>query len=231
MLRRFALLAPLIVASFAHGESKPDLLRKSTPSLPLPVALSDLPAATRDVLGPVMKDATIRAICPPEEFIAHSDMYKWLLDHPDRTAAAWRKLGVDAIQIKPMKDGGFSWKDGGSELVWQAVAQSGTGRIWYAEGHVKPGFLLPTCPVKAVAVLNHAEKQRSTGDMVIKHQVEIYLKTDSKAANLATRILGDSATKMAEQGSEQLLMFFSGIAKYAHDKPEKLREVLSEKSR
>ncbi|MSR54564.1 MAG: hypothetical protein EXS09_14935 [Gemmataceae bacterium] len=231
MHRRLIVLALLIVASFAHADTKPDLLRKTTPSLPLPVPLSEMSAATRDTISPVMKDATIRAICPPEEFIAHADMYKWLLDHPDRTAAAWRKLGVEAIQIKPMKDGGFSWKDNGSELVWQAVAQSATGRIWFAEGHVKPGFLLPTCPVKAVAVLNHSEKQRQDGDVSITHQIEIYLKTDSKAASLAAKILGDSATKMAEQGSEQLLMFFSGIAKYAHDKPEKLREVLSDKSR
>ena len=231
MLRLFILLSLLIVVASARADSKSDSLRKTPPTLALPVPLSEMPAVTRDTIGPVMKDATIRAVCPPEEFIAHADMYRWLLDHPDRTAAAWRKLGVDAIQIKPLKDGRFIWKDDGSELVWQSVAQGPTGRVWYAEGHVKPGFLLPTCPVKAVAVLYHEEKPRTTGDVLIKHQVEIYLKTDSKAANLATKLLGDSAARMAEQGSEQLLMFFSGIAKYAHDKPEKLREVLSEKSR
>ena len=41
----------------------------------------------------------------------------------------------------------------------------------------------------------------------------------------------DSAPKMAQQGSEQLLMFFSGIAKYAHDKPEKARGLLTEPGR
>jgi hypothetical protein len=44
-------------------------------------------------------------------------------------------------------------------------------------------------------------------------------------------MLGDNIPKMAEQGSEQLLMFFSGIAKYAHDKPEKARVVLTGASR
>ena len=47
---------------------------------------------------------------------------------------------------------------------------------------------------------------------------------------LATRMLGDSAPRMASQGSEQLLMFFSGIAKYAHDKPEKARGLLTSDS-
>ena len=163
-----------------------------------------------------------------EEFVAHPDMYLWLLDHPDRAAAAWRKLGVAAVDIKPLKDGRFCWKDeNGSELVWQNVAQGPTGRVWYAEGKVNPGPLFPTVAVKAVAVLTYADTPRSTGDAVIKHQIEVFLHTDSKTAALATKLLGDGAPRMASQGSEQLLMFFSGIAKYAHDKPEKARGLLT----
>jgi hypothetical protein len=201
-------------------------------NLPLPVALEDLPSSTRESVSKVMKSPTISAIGPAEEFIAHPDMYQWLLDHPDRTAGAWRKLGVDAVEIKTLKDGRFCWKDeNGSELTWQNVAQGPNGRIWYAEGKVKPGLLLPKFPVQAVAVLCHSERARRTGDYVIRHQIQVYLHTDSKTASLATRMLGDSAPKMAEQGSEQLLMFFSGIAKYAHDKPDKAKTILGESGR
>jgi hypothetical protein len=228
MTRPFILFCTLIAASASFADAKTET-SKPQPSLTLPVALEEIPAATRDKMKPIMKDATIRATCPAEEFIAHADMYKWLLDHPDRTAVAWRNLGIDAIQIKPMKDGKFVWKDQGSELVWQSVAQGPNGRVWYAEGKVKPGLLLPSAPVKAVAILNHTEKARETGDMVIKHQVEIFLKTDSKVATLAAKLLGESVSKMAEQGSEQLLMFFSGIAKYAHDKPEKVKDIFTDK--
>ena len=198
-------------------------------NLPLPVALEEMPSSTRDTLAKVMKSPTINALGPTEEFVAHTDMYQWLLDHPDRTAAAWRKLGIDAVDIKVAKDGRFTWKDeNGSELTWRNVGQSNTGRIWYAEGKVKPGFLIPTVPVKAVAVLTHVQKPRATGDSIIRHQIQVYLHTDSKAANAITKMLGDSIPKLAEQGSEQLLMFFSGIAKYVHDKPEKAKSLLSE---
>jgi hypothetical protein len=201
---------------------------KVTTTLPLPVALTDMPAATRDALIKVMKDPTLTAVSAAEEFIAHPDMYLWLLDHPDRAAAAWRKLGVAAVDIKPLKDGRFCWKDeNGSELVWQNVAQGPNGRVWYAEGKVKPGALLPTVPVTAVAVLSHSDDPRATGDSVIKHRLEVFLHTDSKTAALVTKAFGESAPKMAQQGSEQLLMFFSGIAKYAHDKPEKARSIFA----
>jgi hypothetical protein len=204
---------------------------KFATKLPLPVALEAMPAPTRDALTKVMKDPTITAVSPPEEFVAQPDMYQWLLDHPDRTAGAWRKMGVAAVEIKPLKDGRFCWKDeNGSELVWQNVAQGPTGRVWYAEGKVNPGPLFPTVSVTAVAVLTYADTPRSTGDAVIKHQIEVFLHTDSKTANLMTKILGDGAPRMAAQGSEQLLMFFSGVAKYAHDKPEKARSLLTSDS-
>src|SRR5262245_2039673 len=150
----FCLVAAALPASAQPRSEK----AKTYGKLPLPVALEAMPAATRDALTKVMKDPTVTSVCPTEEFVAHPDMYQWLLDHPDRTAGAWRKLGVAAVEIKPLKDGRFCWKDeNGSELVWQNVAQGPTGRVWYAEGKVNPGPLLPTVAVTAVAVLRSEE--------------------------------------------------------------------------
>jgi len=231
MTRATVLLCLAVAAAPVCAEPRAEKAKVAS-KLPLPVALEAMPAATRDALTKVMKDPTISAVSPAEEFVAQPDMYQWLLDHPDRTAGAWRKLGVAAVEIKPLKDGRFCWKDeNGSELVWQNVAQGPTGRVWYAEGKVNPGPLLPTVAVTAVAVINYADTPRSTGDAVIKHQIEVFLHTDSRTANLITKMLGDGAPRMAAQGSEQLLMFFSGIAKYAHDKPEKARTLLAESGR
>lgn len=200
-------------------------------TLPLPVAMEAMPGVTRDALTKVMKAPTVTAVATAEEFVAHWDMYQWLLDHPDRTAGAWRKLGVGAVEITPLKDGRFLWKDElGSELVWQSVARSPQGRIWYAEGKFKPAILSPTFPVTGVAVLNHSAKARAGGESAIKHQVELFLQADNKAATLATKVLGDTAPKITQQGGEQLLAFFAGIARYSHDKPEKAVALFEEKS-
>lgn len=230
MIRAAAIVVAIVVSGPLIAGDKAE--RSKAASLPLPVRLEEMPSKTRDAISKVMKDPTVTAVGPAEEFVAHPDTYQWLLDHPDRAANAWRKLGVSAVEIKTLKDGRFFWKDEtGSELVWQSVAKGPNGRIWYAEGQVKAGTFLPMVSVTAVAVLAYSEQARSTGDSVIKHQVEVFVHTDSKAANIVTRILGDSAPKMAQQGSEQLLMFFSGIAKYTHDKPEKANSLLNDKSR
>lgn len=222
----------LLVSTTAAADPKPESATYGarTTNLPLPVSLETLPAVTRDALTKVMKSPTITALAPAEEFVAHSDMYHWLLDHPDRTSQAWRKLGVTAAELKPLKDGRFVWRDTtGSEVVWQTIATGPTGRIWYAEGKVKPAALSPSIPVTAVAVLTHAETPRAAGGVTIKQQVEVFLCTDSKAAALVMKALGDNAPKMAQNGAEQVLMFFSGIAKYTHDKPEKAQTLFEEK--
>lgn len=198
--------------------------------LPLPVSLDTLPTAMKDALTKVIAAPTITAIAPAEEFASKSETYLWLLDHPDRVCLAWKRLNVEAIDIRCLEDGRFTWKDGqGSELTWRTIVKNGEGRIWYAEGKFNPGSLFPTVPVRAVAVLRHGVKKDGDGEPLIRHQVEVFLQTDSKTANLITRLIGPAAPRMAEQGAEQLLMFFSGIAKYVDRHPTKLQPLLAEK--
>src|SRR4051812_23290849 len=99
MTRATVLLFAALLACPASAQTRPEP-RRSFTALPLPVPLEEMPAPTRDALARVMKDPTITAVCSPQEFVAHPDTYQWLLDHPDRAAAAWRKLGVDAVEIK-----------------------------------------------------------------------------------------------------------------------------------
>ena len=199
-------------------------------NLTLPVDLETLPAAVREALARVMRQPTITAVAPIEEFACASDKYVWLLDHPDRVSLAWKRLNVTAIEIAARENGRFNWQDDqGSELTWRMIAQSGEGRIWYAEGKVKPGALLPLVPVRAVAVLRHGVKKDTDGTPLIRHQVEVYLQTDSKTAALVLRMLGPTAPRMAEQGAEQLLMFFSGVARYIDRHPSRAQALLAEK--
>src|SRR5438874_5989591 len=103
MTRAIVLTCLVAVAAPACADPRADRTKVTT-TLPLPVALADMPAATREALTKVMKDPTLTAVSPTEEFVAHPDLYQWLLDHPDRAAAAWRKLGIGAVEIKPLKD-------------------------------------------------------------------------------------------------------------------------------
>jgi hypothetical protein len=185
----------------------------------------------REAVAAVMKNPTMTAKANDDEFQAHAKVYDWLIEHPDRTALAWQRLKVPCVDITDLGKGQFFWSDdNGSELTWQTVGRFENGVIWYATGKVKAGTLIPSTPVKAVAVLQSPRSEADKiGVVTFKPTVSIYLMSDSRVANMVLKVAGPAAPKMAEQGAEQLLYFFSGIARHLYKKPEQIEAVLAPK--
>jgi hypothetical protein len=56
--------------------------------------------------------------------------------------------------------------------------------------------------------------------------VQAYMHTDSRAAGVVMRVLGPTAPKLAQEGAEQLLFFFNGIARYVQAHPDQTDALL-----
>jgi len=184
----------------------------------------------RETVAGIIKAPTITAKAADDEFEAHPTVYDWLVEHPDRTTQAWKRLKIPSVDITDLGKGQFFWSDAtGSELTWQTVGRFEHGVVWYATGKVKPGALMPTVPVKAVAVL-HAPRgavDKETGLATFKPTVQFYLVSESRVAAGVIKMMGPSAPKMAEESAEQFLFFFSGIARYIGRKPEQMETLLA----
>jgi hypothetical protein len=138
----------------------------------------------------------------------------------------WRRLGAICTSIEARPGGKFGWADGqGSDIAWDTVLRSPRQRVWFAQGAVRPGPLLPALAVRAVLVMNHVQGKDPAGRPVVRHQAELFLHIDSKAAALATRILGASAPHMAEQYLGQIQMFFAALAWYLDEHPDRAAAV------
>lgn len=240
---RSRLTAGVVACSAALAAADPP---RQPPPRTLPVASAPVPQAKkptlldvvaenyREQVAQVTKAPTLAAKGTDEEFVAHPKVFDWLLEHPDRTALAWQRMKVPCVDITDLGKGQFHWADEqGSELTWQVVGRFENGLVWYATGKVKAGALLPTVPVRAVAVL-HAPRvvaDAETGAATFKPTIHVYMLSDSRLATAALRVMGSSTPKMAEQGAEQLLFFFSGVARYLHKKPEQIEAALAPKKK
>ena len=215
----------------AAAEPRPALAPAAAIAPAKPKALIDcVEEKHRETVAGVLKAPTLTAKASDDEFTAHPNVYDWLVEHPDRTTRAWKRLKVPCVDITDLGKGQFFWSDEtGSELTWQTVGKFEDGVIWYATGKVKPGALMPTVPVKAVAVLHAARgaQDQQTGDATFKPTVQVYLLADSRVAAGLVKMMGPSAPKMAEEGAEQFLFFFSGIARYLQRKPDQLGTLLA----
>ncbi len=233
-LRSWMLGSALAVASGLPAtavEPKPTLAPTAATAPAKPKAVLDLVEEKhRDAVAAILQSPTITAKASDLEFVAHPNVYDWLLAHPDRTTLAWKRLKVPSVDITDLGRGQFFWSDeSGSELTWQTVGRFENGVIWYATGKVKPSALLPSVPVKAVAVLHapRGPQDKVTGDATFKPTVQVYLLAESRVGAGLVKMMGPSGPKMAEEGAEQFLFFFSGIARYIQRKPEQLEALLA----
>ena len=217
------ILAGLLAGSAVAAET-PHSLSAATMAI-----LQDVPDTYRVRVQRVLDRPALCVRGPSEAFHCSPQVYDWLLDHPDRAYKAWVRLGARCLPIMDRGNGRFGCKDGqGSDVHWDTIINGPDVRVWYAEGVVKPSLLLPTVPVRAVIVLRIKEIKDTAGRSAIRHHVELILHTDSKAASLATRIMGASAPRMAEQYLGQVQTFFGALAWYINEHPNHMKELLAE---
>lgn len=215
----------LLLSAAPAAEPRVAMPRPATAGL-----LDAVAPAYRDAVAQVVRQPTLSAKAADDEFTVHVKVYDWLLEHPDRASLAWRRMKVPCVEITDLGNGQFHWSDpNGSELTWRTVGRFPDGLVWYATGKVKPGTLLPTVPVKAVAVLWVPREKVDEKAATYQPVLQVYLQTDSRAANAVLRMVGPAAPRMAEDGAEQLLLFFSGPARYLYRHPDEVPTMLAPK--
>jgi hypothetical protein len=199
----------------------------SAPSSVLaPVPLELLAPDVRERVRSVLEHPTLTTRGRAEIFSCRPNTYYWLLEHPDQASRLWKLIGARCADVQDGGGGRFGWSDGqGSAIHWHAVLRTPSQRVWYAEGQVKPGMMLPASAVRAVVVLYVTEGHDEQGRPALKHQVELSLKADGAAVAMAARVLGASAPKLAEDYVGQIETFFGGLAWYLDDNPPRAREL------
>jgi hypothetical protein len=204
------------------------LLRKQEPH-GKDVPLEQLSDRERELAKHVLTRPAFTAKGPSETFFCNPEHYQFFLDHPHKAVTAWRKLGAKCVSITSHGEQKFGWSDGqGSEVVWETIHRGAELHIWYAEGKVRPGPILPLVPVKALVVMRHKNGRNADGATQVEHQADLYVQTDSKTAAVVTRMLGPASQRIAEQGMGQLQLFFAGLSWYLDRHPDRADLLLGD---
>lgn len=220
--------ALLCVPLAGVGAAGPLFPKKKTEIvLPACVPWEGLNERARAAVRLVLEKSTLSARGPAETTYGGAEHFAYFLDHPDRAVTAWRRLGAKCVSITPRGEGRFGYTDeNGSDVSWETIYRDDRTRLWYAEGKVKPGAVLPVVPIKALVVLTHSGGKAHDGKKIVHHQSELFLQTDSKAAAALTKMMGKSAQKVAEEGLGQLQLFFSGLSWYLERHPDQIEALL-----
>lgn len=192
-----------------------------------PIPWEKLPQEYRDSISSVVQRPAITCYGPVETFLAKPNYYSWLLDHPDATTVLWQKLGAKCLPIQSTGDNSFRWRDPDhGQISWTLVHKDSDMRIWLASGRVRPAKLMPTSNVEAVLVARYQTGKTSENRPAVRHQYQLFLRTDSRATAMAARFLGASVPKLAEQYMAQLQLFFHGMAWLDEEQPRRSQRLV-----
>ncbi len=223
ILVRWACVLCCIHAVCADAADNPLPMQKADPAQTVTIPTSDLDKRAAALAKQILDRPTVQARGPSETFACTPEQYYWLLDNPDRAVVAWRRLGAKCVTINRHGPATFGYSDdAGTNITWEVVHKAPGVRIWFAEGKVKASAVLPLVPVKAMVVLRSSEAKSAEGIVTIQHHTEVVIHTDSKAATAVTKLMGQSAPKLAEQGLGQLQLFFSALSSYVDRYPERV---------
>lgn len=191
------------------------------------VPLAQIAPPYREKMRNVLTNPTLHTRGPVEVFRGNPAFYGWLLEHPDKAVIMWRKMGARCTDIHDRGNGRFAYTDKhGSDIAWETVHRGDGEHVWFAEGVASPGAVFPTYPVRAVVVMRYTETADAFGRVVFHHQAELWMQTDSKAAALMAKLVGNSAPRLAEQCVGQLELFFSALVFYIERHPERVETLV-----
>jgi hypothetical protein len=218
------LALPLLVLSAipALGNDKEMMQRQAASAQ---IRLDHLDPALQKRVADVVRQPTLYYRGPVEAFPCRCEVYRWLLDHPHWGFRAWQTLGAKCAAVEQNPDGSFSGADAnGNKLIWQTIQAEPGKRVWYAEGSGKPLLIGPTITVRAVVMMRYQDVEGPTGKIGVRQRADVFAAYDSAAAQLAAKVFGGSTDSAAQKFTEQICLFFSGMAFQLTDQPEWARK-------
>lgn len=176
----------------------------------------------REAMVTVVENPAFSCLGPVETFVGKPNYYAWLLDHPDSTTVLWQRLGAKCLPIQSLGNDSFRWSDPDhGQISWTMVHRDNDMRVWHANGRMRAGKLMPFANVDAVLVARYQTGKTSQDRPAIRHQYQLFLRTDSRATAMAARLLGASVPKLAQQYMGQLQLFFHGMAWMDEEQPRR----------
>jgi hypothetical protein len=211
-------------STFVHATERQTPTRSAKVE-PLRLDFNAIATTLRDKVRSVVEKPSLSAKGPSETFNTHSHVYRWLLDHPDKTIHLWRTIGATVAEIETRPDGYHFSDESGTQVHWQTVLAQPGIHVWFAEGKVKPSVVLPLTSFRAVGVMQYKDGPDTKGLPAVRHQVHFFVQCDSRAAALVLRLFGASAPKVAEQHLEQLQLFYGGMAWHLYQDEARARRM------
>lgn len=196
---------------------------------PLPLPLTDLPAAARARAETVLAGSLFAQRVTGLRFASREPVYRFLLDHPDFAASVARALRLGQYRLTPVADG--YWGDDGR-------GASGRVQLLYADDHRRLYYLagryehraMPVIEGQILLLLEFQHEDDGAGGTIVEQGLTGHVRIDTPIVGALAQAVGALARPLVEHAVEgKVRRFFRTVARvsrWAYEEPEQLAAAL-----
>jgi hypothetical protein len=189
----------------------PDARAAARPPDPAQVVpIDQIAPASREIVSEVIRDHTFHRKGAPETFPCNPRVYLSLLNEPSLTLALWQDLSTSPVRLERIGPNRYKGSDGaGASADWEFVLRS-------PKLHVLMCNLDYTSPrgaahlqARIVLIVHSGYYREVNGEHWVQHDVEAYVKVDSKGWKAVARTVRPLLEKLLEDQVREAGWFVS----------------------
>ncbi len=217
-------LASLVLGLVGFGAASappapaPAGTRAIDPALVVP--LDKIPAQHRDAVVEVIRDHTMHRKASADTFPCNSKVYLSLLNEPSVTLALWQDLATSPVKLRRIDANRYQGTDGaGTTATWEYVYRSPKLHVLLSDlDYVSPRGAAKLNG-RIVLIVHSGFYREVNGEPWIQHDVEAFVKVDSKGWKALAKTVRPLLEKVLEDQVKEAGWFVSLMGRLVENYP------------
>ena len=174
------------------------------------VPLDKIAPERREVVAEVISEYTVHRQGAPETFPCNPKVYLSLLNEPALTLALWKDLSTSPVRLRQIGPGRYEGTDGnGATASWEFVYRSPKLHVLLCHLDYASPRGAARLEARIVLVVHCGFYREVNGDHWVQHDVEAYVKVDSKGWKAVARTVRPLIEKLLEDQVREAGWFVS----------------------
>lgn len=204
-LATLVLLCVALAGSLAEASAS---ARQVDPAQVVP--LDKIPPQHRESVSEVIRDHTFHRKGEPETFPCHPRIYLSLLNEPSLTLALWQDLSTSPVKLKRVGPNTYHGTDGsGATASWEFIHRSPQLHVLYCNLEYVSPRGAARLEGRIVLVVHSGFYREVNGEQWVQHDVEAFVKVDSKGWKAVARTIRPVIEKLLEDQVREAGWFIS----------------------
>lgn len=212
----FGFIALCAGGAWASDGSKANTSRAARDEAIRAIPFDRLPKEARQKAQRAIEQASLFRRLPTQTIDCDSDLYLFLLRHPDVVVNMWQLLGISRMTLDRVEDDRFSVADGeGTKGHMEYLYSTPELHVIYSEGTYDGPLYARTVRGRCLMLLRTAYRRDGNGRQVVTSQLDTFLAVDNLGVEILARTFQPIVGKAADHNFAETATFISKVSRTA----------------